>query len=163
VAEVRDIFALCRRLAVPMTFRAAGTSLSGQAQSDGVLVEVGRHWRRVAVEADGARVRLQQNGTIGTSPTRRATLGIRPEDLRIAPNESLTADSATDTLSGRVVLVERLGGSNHVHFEVGPRRLMASIGNDVLPAVGDLITVRMLTERMHLFDADGRTLDSGAR
>ena len=47
-----------------MTFRAAGTSLSGQAVSDGILVEVARHWRDVKVEAEGKRVRVQP-GVIG--------------------------------------------------------------------------------------------------
>ena len=27
-----------------MTFRAAGTSLSGQAISDGILVDISKHW-----------------------------------------------------------------------------------------------------------------------
>jgi len=39
VDEVREIFALSHRLRIPMTFRAAGTSLSGQAITDGLLLE----------------------------------------------------------------------------------------------------------------------------
>ena len=38
--EVREIFALSHRLRIPMTFRAAGTSLSGQAITDGLLVDL---------------------------------------------------------------------------------------------------------------------------
>ena len=30
---------------IPLVFRAGGTSLNGQAQSDGILVDVRRHWR----------------------------------------------------------------------------------------------------------------------
>ena len=45
VEEVQQLFALSRSRGIPLTFRAAGTSLSGQSQSDGLLVEVARHWR----------------------------------------------------------------------------------------------------------------------
>src|SRR5262249_28996543 len=44
---------------VPITFRAAGTSVSGQAVTDGVLVDVSRHWRQAFVEQNGRRVRVQ--------------------------------------------------------------------------------------------------------
>ena len=58
VDEIRALFAASRAQRVPMTFRAAGTSLSGQAITDGLLVEVARHWRNVAVEDEGrARAR----------------------------------------------------------------------------------------------------------
>jgi D-lactate dehydrogenase len=36
---------------IPVTFRAGGTSLNGQGQSDGILVDVRRHFGGVAVEA----------------------------------------------------------------------------------------------------------------
>jgi ABC-type sugar transport system ATPase subunit len=60
-------------------------------------------------------------------------------------------------VSGRVVLVERLGGTTHVHFDAGPHRLMAALPNDTAVTVGDDITLRIRTERLHLFDADGRS------
>ena len=37
VDEVRALFRLSRALRVPLTFRAAGTSLSGQAVTDGIV------------------------------------------------------------------------------------------------------------------------------
>ncbi|HJQ97075.1 MAG TPA: FAD-binding and (Fe-S)-binding domain-containing protein, partial [Candidatus Polarisedimenticolaceae bacterium] len=63
-AEVRALFAWSRRSGVPLTFRAAGTSLSGQAVTDGVLVDVSRHWRVLEVLDRGARVRVGP-GVIG--------------------------------------------------------------------------------------------------
>ena len=55
----------CRaRLRIPMTFRAAGTSLSGQAISDGLLVDVGHGWRGSSRSTAGERVRVQP-GAIG--------------------------------------------------------------------------------------------------
>jgi len=56
--EVRALFAWSRRSRIPLTFRAGGTSLSGQAVGDGVLVDVSRHWRTLEILDGGARVRV---------------------------------------------------------------------------------------------------------
>ena len=39
---------------IPVTFRSGGTSLNGQGQTDGILVDVRRHFGGVEVEDDGA-------------------------------------------------------------------------------------------------------------
>ncbi len=57
--EIRALFAFSHQTRIPMTFRAAGTSLSGQAISDGLLVEVARNWRDLQVEDGGKTIRLQ--------------------------------------------------------------------------------------------------------
>jgi ABC-type sugar transport system ATPase subunit len=97
--------------------------------------------------------------------TRRAadslTLGIRPEDLILtAPGVASEGRGPTgDAFTGRVVLVERLGATSHVHFDVeGSGRMMASVVNDRLPEVGEPISVRVSPERVHLFESDGTTL-----
>ncbi len=64
VEEVRMLFQFSRANRIPLTFRAGGTSLSGQAITDGILVDVGRYWRMGAVEEDGRLVRVQP-GLIG--------------------------------------------------------------------------------------------------
>ena len=51
--EVRRLFQFSREHKIPLTFRAGGTSLSGQAISDGILVDVGRFWRAGNVEESG--------------------------------------------------------------------------------------------------------------
>jgi hypothetical protein len=43
--EVLVALAICRKHGAPLTFRAAGTSLSGQAISDSVLLVLGDGWR----------------------------------------------------------------------------------------------------------------------
>jgi D-lactate dehydrogenase len=63
-AEVCALFALSQARRVPMTFRTAGTSLSGQAVTDGILVDLSKHWGRVEALDGGARVRVQP-GVIG--------------------------------------------------------------------------------------------------
>jgi D-lactate dehydrogenase len=64
VEDIQSLFRFSRAHCVPMTFRAAGTSLSGQAVTDGILIEAARHWRQIRVEDGGKRVRVQP-GVIG--------------------------------------------------------------------------------------------------
>jgi ABC-type sugar transport system ATPase subunit len=118
---------------------------------------------RVAVEdgapvfmAEGVRVTLLREGIATATSAGPVTLGIRPEDLNVDSSKNPSAGAPKDGVPGRVVLVERLGGTSHVHFDVGPHRLMASVSNDRLPEVGDNITVRIPAERVHMFGADGR-------
>ncbi|HEY9367817.1 FAD-binding and (Fe-S)-binding domain-containing protein [Streptomyces sp.] len=47
-----------------VVFRAAGTSLNGQAQGEDILVDVRRHWAGVQVLDDGARVRVRPGTTV---------------------------------------------------------------------------------------------------
>ena len=48
--DVAKVLAYGREQGIPVTFRAGGTSLNGQGQSDGILVDVRRHFGGVAVE-----------------------------------------------------------------------------------------------------------------
>ena len=102
--------------------------------------------------ADGARIRLSKERTASAGAAEPTTLGVRPEDLVIESEGPEGSD-----LEGRVVLVERLGGTTHVHFDAGPHRLMAAVSNDSVPEVGEHIRVRIRAERIHLFGADGRS------
>jgi D-lactate dehydrogenase len=90
--EVRGLFAFSQQTQVPMTFRAAGTSLSGQSISDGLLVDVARHWRELRVEESGRRIRVQP-GVIGA----RANQVLIPYGAKIGPDP---ASIATCTLGG---------------------------------------------------------------
>lgn len=64
IAQVRDVVSLCHEYDVAVTFRAAGTSLSGQAISDSVLIILSDKWRDYEVIDDGEFIRLQP-GVIG--------------------------------------------------------------------------------------------------
>jgi D-lactate dehydrogenase len=59
VEEIIDIFAFCRSEGRHATFRAAGTSLNGQSQSDDILIDVRRHWSGGKVEDGGRRFRAR--------------------------------------------------------------------------------------------------------
>ncbi|MFF6961009.1 FAD-binding and (Fe-S)-binding domain-containing protein [Streptomyces sp. NPDC088197] len=56
--DVVRLLAYARRERRHLVFRAAGTSLNGQAQGEDILVDVRRHFSGVEVEADGARARI---------------------------------------------------------------------------------------------------------
>ena len=90
--EIRALFAFSQQTQVPMTFRAAGTSLSGQSISDGLLVDVARHWRELRVEESGRKIRVQP-GVIGA----RANQALIPYGAKIGPDP---ASIATCTLGG---------------------------------------------------------------
>ena len=84
--ELMAAIAACRDGGWPMTFRAAGTSLSGQAVTDGVLIQLGRGWRDAEVLDDGARIRLSV-GVIGA----RANELLAPFGRKIGPDPASIA------------------------------------------------------------------------
>jgi D-lactate dehydrogenase len=92
VDEVAALFRLARETKVPVTLRAAGTSLSGQAVTDGILVEVARHWRSLKVEEGGKRFRAQP-GVLGGA----VNTALRPFGTKMGPDP---ASIATCTLGG---------------------------------------------------------------
>lgn len=61
--DIVKLFRYCRETGRHATFRAAGTSLNGQALSDEILIDVRRHWYGAKVEDAGRRVRARP-GTI---------------------------------------------------------------------------------------------------
>jgi D-lactate dehydrogenase len=56
--EIRALFDFSHRHGIPLVFRGGGTSLSGQAITDGILVDLSRHWGRVEPLAEGRMVRV---------------------------------------------------------------------------------------------------------
>lgn len=81
VDDVVSLLRLASEHRVPLTFRAAGTSLSGQAISDSVLVDISRSFRDVQILDEGRRIRLQP-GVIG----QRANEHLRRYGRKIGPD-----------------------------------------------------------------------------
>ena len=74
-AEVGRLFAVSARHGVPLTLRSGGTSLSGQAVTDGILVDVRKEFRTIEVLDDGARIRTQPGVTVRRLNTELARYG----------------------------------------------------------------------------------------
>ncbi|MDR9438477.1 MAG: FAD-binding and (Fe-S)-binding domain-containing protein [Halomonas sp.] len=85
-AELQLTLAECRARELPVTFRAAGTSLSGQAVTDSVLIQFGRGWRDHAILDEGKAIRLQP-GVIGA----RANHLLAPFGRKIGPDPASIA------------------------------------------------------------------------
>ncbi|WP_426362688.1 FAD-binding and (Fe-S)-binding domain-containing protein [Streptomyces sp. E-08] len=64
-----------------VVFRAAGTSLNGQAQGEDVLVDVRRHWAGVEVLDGGARARIRPGTTVV-----RANAALAPHGRVLGPD-----------------------------------------------------------------------------
>ena len=62
--ELALIVQMCRKYQLPYTFRAAGTSLSGQSLSNSVLIVAGKHWEKYEVGEGQETIRLQP-GIVG--------------------------------------------------------------------------------------------------
>ncbi|WP_458129221.1 FAD-binding and (Fe-S)-binding domain-containing protein [Pseudomonas sp. Z2-11] len=79
--EVIALLQLAQRDRVPVTFRAAGTSLSGQAISDSVLIVLGDNWNGREIREQGTQIRLQP-GVIGA----QANAWLAPFGRKIGPD-----------------------------------------------------------------------------
>lgn len=80
-ADVARVLAACAAEGLPVTFRAGGTSLSGQAGTDGVLLDVRRGFRGIEVLDGGARVRVAPGTTV-----RAVNDALRPHGTALGPD-----------------------------------------------------------------------------
>jgi len=102
--EVRKLFQCSRERKIPLTFRAGGTSLCGQAITDGILVDVGRYWRRGTVEENGRLVRVQP-GLIGQQANQllkryAAKIGPDPASISAARMGGILSNNASGMCCG---------------------------------------------------------------
>src|SRR4051795_11776872 len=88
-SDVAKVLAHGRRRRIPVTFRAGGTSLNGQGQTDGILVDVRRHFGGVAVEEGGAFARVKPGTVLG-----HANRVLAPHGRKLGPDPAST-DIAT--------------------------------------------------------------------
>ncbi len=92
--EVRAVFKAARAEGLPVTFRAAGTSLSGQAVTDGVLAVLGDGWRKLDIHPGAEKITL--GPAIIVAEANRA---LKPFDRKIGPDP---ASQATCKIGGVV-------------------------------------------------------------
>ncbi len=102
--EISFILEETNKLELPVTFRAAGTSLSGQAISDSVLVIAGEHWKKYKILSNGGKIRLQP-GLIGSkvnnllAPFKRK-IGPDPASINSAMIGGIAANNASGMCCG---------------------------------------------------------------
>ena len=93
-AEVAALLGATAGAGIALTLRSGGTSLSGQAGGDGVLLDVRRHFTAIELLDDGARVRVQPGVTV-----RRVNAALARHGRKLGPDP---ASEAAATLGGVV-------------------------------------------------------------
>ena len=100
--EVTQLLKEASALHLPVTFRAAGTSLSGQSISDSVLVVAGKHWERYSVGEGGETITLQP-GIVGAEVNRI----LKPYNRKFGPDPA----SIKSAMVGGIVMNNASGMS----------------------------------------------------
>lgn len=102
--EVQAIVRAAGLHGVPVTFRAAGTSLSGQAITDAVLVLLGKGWNGIDIRDRGDAITLQP-GVIGAHANRSLQafgrkIGPDPASINAAKIGGIVANNASGMCCG---------------------------------------------------------------
>ena len=104
--EISKIVKACQKYKLPFTFRAAGTSLSGQSCTDSVLIVAGKHWENFSLSADAESIKLQP-GIVGA----RVNEILKPYG-RVFPPDPASIGSA---MVGGIVINNASGMNCGVH------------------------------------------------
>lgn len=116
-----------------------------------------------AVNDSGTTVQLPGDASI-TIPVKpgslsvgdRATLGIRPEHLKL--------DQTNPTLTGEVLVVERLGGETFLYVRIADGdTLIVQTDGDNPSRMHDRALIRINGELCHLFDQNGESVPKSRR
>ncbi|WP_210396504.1 FAD-binding and (Fe-S)-binding domain-containing protein [Motiliproteus sediminis] len=102
--EVARIISIAREDRIPVTFRAAGTSLSGQAITDSVLIQLGDGWKGHRIGEEAATISLQP-GVIGAHANRylapfHKKIGPDPASINAAMIGGIAANNASGMCCG---------------------------------------------------------------
>ena len=103
--ETLAVLRACRELEIPVTFRASGTSLSGQSLSDSVLVVLGPEgWRDVHISDDHSEITLgaavlgaEANGYLASYGRK---IGPDPASINSAKIGGIVSNNACGMASG---------------------------------------------------------------
>jgi len=79
--EVKNILKTSSEMFLPVVFRAAGTSLSGQAITDSILVVTSRDWNELSINGDASLITMSPS-VIGAN----ANLKLLPYSKKIGPD-----------------------------------------------------------------------------
>ncbi|QEC52667.1 FAD-binding and (Fe-S)-binding domain-containing protein [Anseongella ginsenosidimutans] len=105
--EIIALFNFSQKQHIPLTFRTGGTSLSGQAISGGILVDLSMYWNRLDVEAGGTRIRVQPGviGAMANARLRQYRRKIGPDPASI--NSAMMGGILSNNASGMCCGVSR--------------------------------------------------------
>jgi len=104
--EISRMLLLADKLNLPITFRAAGTSLSGQSISDSILIVAGKNWEEYSISPDYETITLQP-GLIGE----RVNQILKPFGRKFAPDPA----SVKSAMVGGIVMNNASGMNCGTH------------------------------------------------
>ncbi|RXQ92169.1 FAD-binding oxidoreductase [Ancylomarina salipaludis] len=105
-SEVQKALLLANKYALPVTFRAAGTSLAGQAITDSILIVAGKNWEDYEVLKDGDVIRMQP-GIVGA----RVNQILAPYGRKLGPDPA----SINSAMIGGIVMNNASGMNCGTH------------------------------------------------
>jgi multiple sugar transport system ATP-binding protein len=116
------------------TVRIAGENGSIYALGDGIRLKVPEHMTNRA----------------GAHAGKEVTLGVRPEDLRVASD----ADPIDMSIDAVVEVIERLGSEILLDVAVGGTTMVAAVEPTVGAKVHERLRLAVNPQRLHFFDAE---------
>jgi multiple sugar transport system ATP-binding protein len=116
---------------IPMTLEGSGEGAT--LRSEGVEIPLGAAFR----------------AGIGATTGRDFIVGVRPEHWDVVPTGTEVA-----TVQARADVVEYLGNEELLHIQVAWQDLVAIVSSERRVRPGDVVTLHIPLEKMHLFDAE---------
>ena len=149
--QVVELLKCANRLKLAVTFRAAGTSLSGQSITDSILVRLGRGWQNYQIIENANKIKLEP-GIIGSQANRWLAaygkkIGPDPASIETAKIGGILANNASGMCCGvaqnsyqtldsmRIVLID---GSVIDTADPQSRELFTQTHVDMLTGLSDL-------------------------
>ncbi|WP_231186640.1 sn-glycerol-3-phosphate ABC transporter ATP-binding protein UgpC [Haladaptatus sp. DYF46] len=102
----------------------------------------------LAFRHDGTTLAVVPSDSVSLSDGDTATLGLRPEDVR------LFDDPAEGTFIATVTVSEYQGNDNFIHLSVADQDVMARVPSDTYPDPGETLGVTVSPRDVFLFDSD---------
>ncbi|MBT7154810.1 MAG: FAD-binding oxidoreductase [Deltaproteobacteria bacterium] len=149
--QVVELLKCANRLRLAVTFRAAGTSLSGQSITDSILVRLGLGWRNYQILENANKIKLE-SGIIGGQANRWLAvygkkIGPDPASIDTAKIGGILANNASGMCCGvaqnsyqtidsmRIILID---GSVVDTADPQSRQSFQQIHGDILTGLSDL-------------------------
>ena len=180
-AEVSFILRECSKHGLPVTFRAAGTSLSGQAITDSVLVIAGTNWKKFQIGQNGSEIRLQPGLTGGQANALLLPFGRKigpdPASINAAMIGGITANNASGMCCGtsrnsyrtvagiRIILadgtvLDTSDEQNKKEFSISHARLISDIGALAGSVKGNVALAERIRHKYKMKNTTGYSINA---
>ena len=95
------------------------------------------------------KIMFDGNGMLDAFTGSAIIAGIRPEDIKVANEQS----NPQSIISARVELVESLGSESYLHLSYNGMHMTARVLSETALIAGSTAEIELDTRKLHLFDA----------